>query len=55
MTCPIIEIFFRMLFSPPEFSEALREYGTCLLKKTSLNDDEASGEYAYKFYRLVYS
>ncbi|XP_042388733.1 uncharacterized protein At2g33490-like [Zingiber officinale] len=27
-----------------EFSEALGEYGTCLLKKTSLNDDEASGK-----------
>ncbi|XP_074573636.1 uncharacterized protein At2g33490-like [Curcuma longa] len=27
-----------------EFSEALGEYGTCLLKKISLNDDEASGK-----------
>ncbi|KAG0489881.1 hypothetical protein HPP92_006744 [Vanilla planifolia] len=26
-----------------EFSEALREMGTCLLEKTSLNDDEESG------------
>ncbi|KAL0905153.1 hypothetical protein M5K25_027337 [Dendrobium thyrsiflorum] len=27
-----------------EFSEALREMGTCLLEKTSLNDDEDSGK-----------
>ncbi|XP_074588687.1 uncharacterized protein At2g33490-like [Curcuma longa] len=27
-----------------EFSEALGEYGTCLLEKTALNDDEASGK-----------
>ncbi|XP_020573280.1 uncharacterized protein At2g33490-like [Phalaenopsis equestris] len=27
-----------------EFSEALREMGTCLLEKTSLNDDEESGK-----------
>lgn len=26
-----------------EFSEALREMGTCLLEKTALNDDEESG------------
>ncbi|KAG6512525.1 hypothetical protein ZIOFF_030646 [Zingiber officinale] len=27
-----------------EFSEALGEYGTCLLEKTALNDDETSGK-----------
>lgn len=28
-----------------EFSESLGELGSCLLKRTALNDDEDSGEY----------
>ncbi|RWW73239.1 hypothetical protein BHE74_00018901 [Ensete ventricosum] len=35
-------ILYRYAIS--EFSEALEELGTCLLKKTALNDDEDSGE-----------
>ncbi|CAA6660004.1 unnamed protein product [Spirodela intermedia] len=31
-----------------EFSESLRELGTCLLEKTALNDDEETGEYSRK-------
>lgn len=27
-----------------EFSESLREMGSCLVEKTSLNDDEESGK-----------
>lgn len=45
MTLPVIAKKFTVVFSP-EFSEALGEYGTCLLEKTALNDDEANGEYA---------
>lgn len=30
-----------------EFSESLEEYGSCLLEKTSLNDDEESGELGF--------
>lgn len=29
----------------PEFAQSLQEMGTCLLEKTSLNDDEESGEW----------
>lgn len=29
----------------PEFAESLQEMGTCLLEKTSLNDDEENGEW----------
>lgn len=36
-----------------EFSEALREMGTCLLEKIAINDDEESGN-GSKFCFLVY-
>lgn len=43
--------FLRITFHPygifVEFSEALRDMGTCLLEQTALNDDEESGECIY--------
>lgn len=36
--------FFELILLFPEFSESLRELGSCLLEKTALNDDEDSGK-----------
>ncbi|KAG5520564.1 hypothetical protein RHGRI_033218 [Rhododendron griersonianum] len=37
-----------------EFSESLREMGSCLLEKTALNDDEESGEVLLKLGKLQF-
>ncbi|KAF7123168.1 hypothetical protein RHSIM_Rhsim12G0020900 [Rhododendron simsii] len=37
-----------------EFSESLQEMGSCLLKKTALNDDEESGEVLLKLGKLQF-
>ncbi|KAM0984455.1 hypothetical protein EV1_011948 [Malus domestica] len=37
-----------------EFSESLREMGSCLLQKTALNDDEESGSVLLKLGKLQY-
>lgn len=49
MFCSIIfsEILYSIIIIViiSEFSESLRELGSCLLEKTALNDDEESGEF----------